>query len=399
MKLVERHIVVNNKQLKDLCFKSARLYNFVNYNRRHVFFGKIQPFEEYEMSGLCAEFDQDDYRALPAQTAQTVIGQVFKAWKSYFEALKEWNKKPELFLGKPRFPGYKKKDGLNMAVFTNQQAKLKNGFIHFPKSVELEPLKTKVDKICEVRVIPKATCFVIEVVYNKEKEVADVEQENVLCIDPGLNNFIAALDNVGENPFIINGRKIKAINAFFNRQKAKFQSFIGDKGTSKRIGKLIQRRNNKVDNFLHQTTAYVVKYCIEHRIGTVVIGKNENWKQKINLGRRNNQNFVNIPHARWIEMLKYKLELHGIRLIEQEESHTSKCDHLAFETIEHHEKYAGKRVKRGLFQSSIGKLINADVNGALGIGLKSKVFRNGKEIILNLLDTGCAFQPVKLNLI
>ena len=399
MQLVERHIRIDDKAVEALCFKSARLYNFCNYYMRQAVFGKVQKFKEYELTGLLTEFNQEDYRELPAQTSQQIIKLLFKNWKSYWESIKEYTKHPDRFFARPRLPGYKKKDGYSICVFTDQQVTLKEGFIYFPKQVKLEPLKTKVDNICQVRVIPQATCFIIEVVYEKEKEVADVKKENVLSIDLGINNFVAAIDNVGQNPFIINGRKVKSINAYFNRKRAKLMSFIGNRGTSNRIEKLTLKRNNLIENFLHQSTAFIVKYCVEHKIGTVVIGKNENWKQKVNLGKRNNQNFVNIPHAKGINKLRYKLELKGILLIEQEESHTSKCDHLTFETIEHHKIYDGKRVKRGLFQSSTGHYINSDVNGALGIGLKANVFRNGKDFVLNLLDTGCAFQPIKLNVI
>lgn len=399
MQLVERHIVKNSKAMEDLCFNAARLYNFVNYHKRQAFFGKQENFGEYEMDKLCAEFNQEDFRRLPAQTSQQVVGQVFDAWKSFWASLKEWKKNPSKFMGKPKAPKYKDKDGCGVASFTNQQCKLKDGHIGFPKSVGISPIKTNVDNVCQVRIVPQATCFVVEIIYEKQIITHEnINPENVMAIDPGLNNLLTSIDNVGNRPFIVNGRGLKSINNFYNKQKAKFQSYIGDRGTSNRIDKLTQKRNNKINNALHQTSSFVVKNCIGNNIGTVAIGKNERWKTGIHLGKKTNQQFVGIPHARLITMIEYKLKLHGINCIVHEESYTSKCDHLAFEEMKHHEKYSGKRIKRGLFKSAIGKCLNADVNGALGIGLKSKVFRDGKKFIHDLLDIGLAFNPVKFNI-
>ena len=400
MQLVERHIRINDKAIEDICFKSARLYNFCNYHKRQAFFGNIQKFEEYELSKLLAEFNQEDYRALPAQTSQQIIKLLFKNWKSYFKALKEYKKCPSKFKGNPKQPKYKDKAGYSICIFTNQQVNLKGGLIHFPKQANIQPLKTKVDNISQVRIIPQATCFVIEVVYEK-KEVKHekIKEENVLSIDLGLNNLITAIDNVGNNPFIINGRGLKSINAYFNKKRAKLMSYVGNKGTSNRINKLTFDRNNKIENAMHQVSDFILKYCLKYNIGTVVIGKNEHWKKKINIGSRNNQNFVSIPHAKLIDKIKYKLELNSIKLVEQEESYTSKCDHLAFEPIQKQAIYLGKRIKRGLFLSSIGKTINADVNGAIGIMLKSKVIPECEKFISNIRNIGLGFNPYKVEFV
>lgn len=220
-------------------------------------------------------------------------------------------------------------------------------------------------------------------------------------IDLGLNNLMAAIDNVGNRPFIINGRILKSINQYYNRRKAKLMSYIGDKGTSRRIERLTQKRNNKIEDSLHKISNFILRYCLKYGIGTVVIGKNEHWKSggfktpmKADTRRQNNQNFISIPHAKLIEKITYKLFLNGIATKVQEESHTSKCDHLALEPIHHHDNYLGKRKKRGLFVSSTGKLINADVNGAIGIGIKSKVVR--EDFIFNLLNTGIAQMPYRI---
>lgn len=399
MQLVERHIRVNSDELEQVCFKSARLFNFINYHKRQVYFGKQKDFKEYEVSGLCAEFNQEDYRALPAQCSQQVIKQVFKGWKSFWAALKEYKKNPGKFLGRPKPPRYKDKDGYNILTFTDQQVRIKDGYIHFPKGT-ISPLKTKLDNICQVRIVPNSTCFIIEVVYEKkEAQHENVKSENVLSIDMGLNNICTAIDNVGNQPFIINGGMLKSINAYFNRKRAKLMVFIGDRGTSNRIERLTHKRNRKVEDRLHKISHFILSYCLHHGIGKVVIGKNEHWKQKINIGSRNNQNFVSIPHAKLIDKIAYKLKLNGIELIVQEESYTSKCDHLAFEPIQKQAVYSGKRIKRGLFRSKTGKAINADVNGAIGILLKSKVVRECGSFIRSITDTGLAFRPVKVNIL
>jgi putative transposase len=143
---------------------------------------------------------------------------------------------------------------------------------------------------------------------------------------------------------------------------------------------------------MHKASRSIVNYCIKHRIGTIIIGHNKNWKQDINIGKRNNQHFVNIPHGKLIDKITYKAQLVGIEVKENEESHTSKVDHLALETLQHHDQYLGKRVKRGLFQSSTGKLLNADVNGAIGIARKVL----GDSCVSQITDSGLAFRPIRL---
>ncbi len=165
-------------------------------------------------------------------------------------------------------------------------------------------------------------------------------------------------------PLLVNGRPLKSINQYYNKKKAKLQSFVGDKSTSNRLVKLTNKRNRKVDNYLHNCSKIIVDYLILHEFGTFVIGKNKQWKTEINIGKKNNQAFVNIPHARFIDMLKYKCELVGIAVIITEESYTSKCSFIDFEEICKHSKYLGKRVKRGLFISKNKTKINADCNGS-----------------------------------
>jgi putative transposase len=393
MQLVERHIIVKDKNIEELCVKAKNLYNQSLYYLRQSTFGKIEHFTEYELSGLFAEFNEENYRQLPSATGQQIIKNLFKDYKSWYKARKEWLKNPSKFNGRPKLPKYKK--STSIVIFTNAQARLKDGFIHFPKQTNLQPLKTKVDNICQVRIIPQATCFVIEIIFNKEVKINEnLKKENILSIDLGLNNLTTCVNNVGLQPFIINGRILKSINQMYNKTKAMLMSYVGDKGTSNRINKLTFYRNNFIEDKIHKTSRFIINYCIEHEIGTIIIGHNKEWKQEINIGKSNNQKFVSIPHSKLIDKITYKAKLAGISVIEHEEAYTSKCDSLALETIGKHEHYLGKRVKRGLFQSSIGKLVNADVNGAIGIARKVL----GDSVVEQILHSGLAFNPIKISI-
>ncbi|MCC3638234.1 MAG: transposase, partial [Microcoleus sp. PH2017_37_MFU_D_B] len=215
-----------------------------------------------------------------------------------------------------------------------------------------------------------------------------------------LNNLVALTSNQpGFVPLLINGRPLKSINQFYNKRKAELQSQLkGNRSSSSRLGRLTRCRHQKVDNYLHHTSRQIVNLLASQKIGTLVIGKNARWKNEINLGKRTNQNFVSIPHARLIEMLKYKAELMGIKVIEQEESYTSKSNFLNLDPIPVYgnigaqdAKFSGKRIKRGLYKTSCGRLINADVNGAYNILRKAipNAFSNGIE--------SCVAQPRRVN--
>lgn len=394
MKLVERHIIKGDKAIEDICFKSARLYNFCNYYKRQVYFGELEKFGEYELSKLLTEFNQEDYTSLPSQTSQQIIKILFENWKSYYLSIKEYKKNPSKYSGRPKAPKYLDKNGYSISIFTNQQAKLKKGFIHFPKRTGIKPIKTKVDNVTQVRIVPQANCFIIEVVYEKEIQINnEIKKENLLAIDLGLNNLATSINNVGLKPFIINGKVLKSVNQMYNKTKAKFMSYVGDKGTSNRIKQISLYRNNFIEDKIHKVSRFIINYCIENKIGTIVIGHNKGWKDEINIGKSNNQKFVSIPHSKLIDKIKYKSKLVGIEVQVTEESYTSKIDHLAFEELKKQENYLGKRKKRGLFQSSTKKLINADVNGAIGIA--RKVFDD--SILKPIIDSGLAFNPSRIN--
>ena len=395
MNRTERHIVRLDKNLEDLCFKSARLYNFCNYHLRQAHFGKMQRPSEYEMSSLLCEFNQYDFRNLPSITSQQTIRYLYQTWSSFYKSLKDYKKNPKKYNRKPKIPKYKKKNGLGIVLFTGQQVKLKNNYIHFPKKVNINPIKTKVDNVRQVRIVPQATCFVIEIVYKKQEVNYDLNKNNYLSIDLGIDNLITATNNVGNKSFIINGKPLKSINQYYNKKQSVLKNYVGGKGTSKKLKRLTHKRNCKVDDYLHKSTRKIINYCIGNDIKNIVVGKNKGWKKNLNIGKVNNQKFVSIPFNKLIYMLRYKGEEVGINLIEQEESYTSKCDALSLEDIKKHESYKGKRIKRGLFKSGVGKLINADVNASLNIGRKANVFQDFH--INELLDRGVAETPFKIN--
>lgn len=395
MRLVERHIVKDNR-FEDICLKSGLLYNYVLFNvRKGIFDGNY--LNEYELSTKLCKENQVDFRNLPTTVSQQVIAQVFSSIRSWIRSKKEYEKNPSKFNSKPKLPKYKRGKKQNMVVFTTSACRLKkDGYIHFIKSI-ISPIKTNIgdNKLCQVRIIPQATCYVVEVIYEKKEHNLNLDKDNVLSIDLGLNNLCTCISNVGIKPFIVNGKIIKSFNQWYNKKKARLMSCIGDKGTSKRLRQLNNYRNFWIEDHIHKISRYIVNYCINNNIGSLVIGLNKDWKNGINLGKKINQKFVEIPFFRLIDKISYKCKLVGISFQTNEESYTSKVDHLAFEKLCKHDIYLGKRKKRGLFQSSIGKLINADINGTIGIG--RKVF--GDSYVSKIVDSGLAFNPVRVNIL
>lgn len=394
MRLVERHIVKDNR-FEDICFKSGLLYNYVLYNVRQGIFNE-EYLKEYEFSTKLCKENQFDFRNLPTAISQQVVTQVFSNTKGWIKAKKEFEKNPSKFRSKPKLPNYKKGKKQNMVVFATNACRVKDGYIYFVKNI-IHPIKTKIgdSKLCQVRIIPQATCYVVEVIYEKKEQDLNLNKDNVLSIDLGLNNLCSCVNNVDKQPFIVNGRIMKSFNQWYNKRKAKLMSFAGDKGTSKRLRQLNNYRNFWIEDHIHKVSRFVINYCVDNNIGSLVVGLNKGWKQEINLGKKTNQKFVEIPFSRLIDKISYKCKLVGISFYLSEESYTSKVDHLAFEGLEKHDVYLGKRKKRGLFQSSVNKLINADINGAIGIG--RKVF--GDSYASRIIDSGLAFNPIRVNIL
>lgn len=395
MQKVEQHIIKDDR-FKDWCIKAKNLYNQMLYYWRQSIFGNIQYFSEFELVGLMQEYNEENFRALPANTSQQIIKVLFKNIKGWQKARKEYAKNPSKFLGKPKLPKYKKE--LSELHFTSNQVKLKGGFVYFPKMIGAAPMKTNISNIDCCRVIPKSNHFVVEFVYTIEDMPQKEYNGNWMGIDIGLNNMATCVTK--DEAFIVNGKPLKAINNFYNKRKKKLQSKLKiDTFTSKKIDRLTFRRNQKVKDYIHKASRIIVDKAKGNNITKIIIGKNENWKQGINIGKKSNREFTSIPHATLIEKIEYKARMEGIEVITTQESYTSKSSALDLEPICKHEKYVGKRKKRGLFVTATGKLINADCNGALNIarlGLKS-VTRNEIKISERLMS--CVVQPYKMNVL
>ena len=383
-----------DKTLSNLCHLSKNLYNQANYIIKNAEKGK---WIRYSDLNKVLKEESSNYKLLPIQTSQQILRLLDKSWTSFFRAIKVWKIHPDKFLSKPNPPHYKKKNGEHILIFTNQQCKIKDNIIRFPKKVGLE-LKTQLlDNINlrEVRIIPKGVGYVCEIVYEEEVEVEEKDQDRIVGIDFGSKNIIAMVNNIGLKPIVIkdDGTGTKSINQFYNKRKAELQNIYAKQGVKDgdKLKRLRVKRDKKANDWLHKLTRWVVNWCIKHDIGTIVVGHNDNWKQKIKLGRRNNQNFVLIPFDKIIQKIAYKAEEVGITLKEHEESHTSKCSFLDNEPIKHHKKYVGKRITRSLFKSAKGIIIHADVNAGYNIIKKAipKAFSNGCEWI-----GGCALHPL-----
>ncbi|MDY7008662.1 MAG: transposase [Cyanobacteriota bacterium] len=273
-------------------------------------------------------------------------------------------------MGKPKIPKYKDKTkGRNVVIYSKEsvyKAPLKNGICHLSMSDIKIPVM--VETVVEVRIVPATGCYVIEVVYEKTSQPR-IPSTYVAGIDLGIDRLVAlATNKPGVKPMLVNGKPLKSVNQLYNKRKAKYQSNLKqNRKTSHKSETLTYHRNRFVENYLHNTSKLVVNYLVTNRIGTVVIGKNDNWKQGANIGKKNNQNFTQIPHSKLIQQITYKCQLVGIKVIETEESYTSKTSALDLELPCQHGNYVGKRVKRGLFRSATGKVINADINGSLQI--------------------------------
>lgn len=395
MRLVERHIIKDNR-FEEVCHKSGLLYNYVLYNVRQGIFSNSY-LKEYEFSTKLNRENQFDFRNLPSSISQQVIAQVFLAIKGWMGSVKEFEKNSSKFHSKPKLPKYKSGKKQNMIVFTTASCRVKqDGYIHFIKNI-IQPIKTNVEKeeLKQVRIVPQATCYVVEVIYERKEQNLNLQKDNFLSIDLGLNNLCTCTNNVNQKFFIVNGKVVKSFNQWFNKTKAKWMSFVEDKGISKRLKRLICYRNLWINDKIHKISRFIIDFCKKNDIGTITIGLNKNWKQNINLGNKNNQKFVEIPFSSLIDKISYKAKLVGIDVKITEESYTSKVDHLAFETLEKHDIYLGKRKKRGLFQSSVNQLINADINGSIGI--VRKVF--GDSAVQQIIGSGLAFNPIRVNIL
>jgi putative transposase len=325
----------------------------------------------------------EEYQILPAKVSQLVLKQVADSWQSYFKSLKTWKTDPSKYKAKPKPPGCI--DGLNLVKFNTQaisKTAWKKGLIQpsmSPLSIPVKPGLT-FDQLVEVRIIPKTGCFNVEVVYDDGLEHPATQTEGIgAAIDLGLDNLaMITFSDPTIQPIAINGKPLKSMNQWANKLNARYRALLPEgQDSSKRLEHIWRKRNNRVKDYLHQSTKRIVDELVALNVVCVGIGKNEGWKDSINIGRKNNQKFVTIPHAQFIDMLTRKLKAVGIAVKVGEESYTSRASYLDWDIIPTYQSgnaekpmFSGRRVKTKSYRSGDGSLLNADVNGSGNIGRK-----------------------------
>ncbi|SHH19810.1 RNA-guided endonuclease InsQ/TnpB family protein [Tepidibacter thalassicus] len=397
---VEKHIIRQNNKYYDMldnfCFMSKNLYNFANYQIRQQFCKNGEFINYTKLDKLLKQDGMDyDYRNMPvAQSAQQCLRLLEKNWKSFFESIKKWNKNKDKYTGRPKLPKYLKKNGRNILILTNNNCKIKDGIIKFPKSFNGFTLKTKVNKLQQVRILPRNKHFIIEVVYRIDIKEPKVDNRGYIGIDIGIDNLATICNNVGAKPIIVDGKSLKSINQYYNKKLSHFKKVakrMNGIDLTNRMNRLTIKRNNKVIDYLHKASKMVIDYTLSLNCNTIVIGTNKDWKRESKLSKKVNQSFVGIPHQRFIEMIQYKAENVGINVILTEESYTSGTSFLDNELPIKENYNKRRRIKRGLFKSNKGILINADLNGAYQIVKKvfPKAFAEGIE--------GVGLHPVRVD--
>jgi putative transposase len=396
IKLVEQHIIKANDPrfgaIDAAAFASKNLYNAANYLVRQAFIHEGVYLNNAAVFHLIK--GSPEYQALPRKVSNLVLKQLNQAWTAFFAAIKVWRQQPERFLGRPHLPAYKEKQGRNLLQYDIQaisKPALAKGLVR-PSQLGIE-IATQQRHVRQARFVPKKGYYVAEIVYEVDPTpVPGLNPNLVAGIDLGIDNLATITTNRrGFTPLVVNGRPLKSINQYYNKRRAELQSQLGgNRRRSQQIDRLTTKRNHKVKDYLHKASRFIIDTLVSEGIGTAVVGRNANWKQAVNIGNRNNQNFVQIPHAQFWQMIQYKAELVGIEVKLQEESYTSKCSFLDQEPIGKQATYQGKRIKRGLFRASDGRLINADCNGAYNIMRKAvpEAFADGIE--------GIAVCPVRV---
>lgn len=375
--------------LRELCHSAKNLYNQAVYNIRQYYFDKRKYLNYVENNKLLKS--SENYKTLNSNMAQQILKELDGAFKSFFGLLKLKSKGE--YKEKVKLPKYLPKNSFttlvvgfvrlneNTFILPYSQSYKKN---HRPIKINIPPLL--LDKnIKEIRIIPKfnARFFEIQYTYQVENEQRNLDKNNVLAIDLGVNNLATCVTNRGKS-FIVDGKKLKSINQWFNKYNAKLQSIKDKQGYGKTLTMkqkyIWNKRNNKVNDYLSKSARIIINYCLENNIGTLVCGYNNDFQRNSDIGKRNNQNFVNIPFSKLQSKLEYLCEFYGIKYVDQEESYTSKASFFDMDIIsEYKEKdnieysFSGKRVRRGMYKTLKGYILNADVNGALNILKKSKV--------------------------
>ena len=378
------------KSIKKLCHIAKNLTNEAIYNIRQYYFTEGE-FLKYEKNYTLLK-SSDNYKMLNSNMAQQILKEVDSSFKSFFGLLK-LAKKGKYAFKDCKLPHYLPKDGYTTLVigfvrlngnklilpFSNTYKKS-----HKPVEITIPPILLD-KKVKEIRIIPKANArfFEIQYIYEAGHIQRNLNTNNALALDLGINNLVTAVSSTGKS-FIIDGKKLKSINQWYNKQNAHLQSIkdkqhIGKRPTNKQKANA-RNRNNKINDYMNKTARIIIDYCINNDIGTLIVGYNETFQRNSNIGKINNQAFVNIPYGQLRSKLEYLCELNGIAFVKQEESYTSKASFWDKDNIPVYNndnpktyQFSGNRIYRGLYKTANGKYLNADVNGALNIMKKSSV--------------------------
>ncbi len=446
------HIKKNSRlypYCKDLCSKSAGLYNRANFIIRQYAtavysFDSMKPLYDNQMlvfklvndilagtkylgDNRWLSYNAIDrvlkvskdkaYYALPAQANQQILKLLLRDYKSFFEAIKAYKNNPAAFTGRPRLPRYVKENVLKTAILTNQICTVKDD-----KYLKLPGTKTRLNlgmsvgdaNLKEVRIKPAGDRFVIDVVLDMEdtgitpmdndvildelKDMDTTDNLRVMAIDPGTDNIAAIVNNFGKKPFVIKGGIIKSVNQLYNKELARLSSaamLCNGRHRTKRMNELTSKRNRRIKDQFHKISRQIADYARDNHVDVVIMGHNVFQKQEIDIGHVNNQNFVQIPMTIFAGMLRYKLAAYGIRFVTTEESYTSKADFLAGDLIPAYRKddkgtyiFSGERIKRGLYRHCDGTVTNADINGAANI--LRKVFPKVTQWDRGIVDMPCS---------
>ena len=379
------------KTIKELCHIAKNLTNQAIYNIRQYYFaeGKYLSYSKnYDLLKT-----SENYKLLNSNMAQQIIKEVDGSFKSFFGLLK-LAKEGKYNIKDCRLPHYLPKDGYTILIIGFVRLNGNKLIIPFSNSykknhkqieIRIPPILLN-KKIKEIRIIPKGKARFFEIQYIYEVEIIQrkLDTKNVLAIDLGVNNLVTAVTNKGKS-FIIDGKKVKSINQWYNKENGRLQKIkdkqgISNKKTTKRQKIITRKRNNRINDYISKAARKLIDYCITNDIGTLVVGYNEKFQKESKIGKKNNQTFVNIPFGKLYFKLKYLCKLNNIVFVKQEESYTSKASFWDRDEIPVYNednkityKFSGRRIYRGMYKSSKGKLINSDVNGALNILRKSSV--------------------------
>lgn len=368
---LKHHMYIYNQQLLQ---RNKKPIDFVKYG-----------LDAYFLHYYFKSINQDDYncKELSAQTSQQIVKKVTQAFKAFKNSLIDYYKNKDKYKAKPELPKYKKKKSMSGFYFTNQACTIKNNQINFPKTKLKLPFTYKYKgRHIRTEVIRKYNEFELRLVFENEPKPKLKETDVVAAIDLGVNNLVAITTNKGQS-LLVKDKSLKSINQFANKEITRIhseQTTLKPNSkvvSSRQLMKVYQKRNRRIEHFMYCTVSIILKFCLENNVSKLVIGKNKDWKQEVKLKKKDKQNFIQIPFNSLIYKIKEKLSCYGIDVLEQEESYTSKASALDFDKIPVYNdksadtKFSGRRIKRGLYKTKNGVLINADLNGALNIMRKA----------------------------